>query len=108
MAVYRPDGNTLAVYSCSPNNPGGGCGVGVGILNLPTTGTYQVVVSPPSNVTFNGTVTASNPIYGSLTSGTPFAINVTRAGQFANGVLGTAGQPAALRLPSSTTPANVV
>jgi YD repeat-containing protein len=109
MTVYKPDGNTLASTPwCNVSNPNGGCTEG--ILNLPTTGTYQVVISPPSNVTFNGTVTASNPIYGSLTSGTPLAINVTRAGQFANvGFSGTAGQPATLRLAiASTTPANLV
>jgi len=106
MYLYNPSGGLSAVVSCNPSNPGGNCSTG--ILNLPTAGTYQILVVPPSNVTFSGTLTASNPIYGSITAGTPLTLNMTRAGQFSNnGFSGTAGQSVMLRLATpSTTPTN--
>ena len=106
MYLYNPSGGLVAATTCNPSNPGGGCGSG--ILNLPTAGTYQVVLAPPSNVTLSGTLTASNPIYGSLTAGTPLSLNMTRSGQFSNiGFSGTAGQSVMLRLAiASTTPTN--
>jgi len=109
VSVYAPNGSLVSGSpgtSCLPSNPNSGCS-NAGVINLPSTGTYQVVVHPPSNVTFSGTLTLSNPVYSVLTSGTPFALNITRAGQ--NGAFnftGTAGQPVTLRLGvASTAPA---
>lgn len=108
LAIYKPDGNQLAsTGGCNPSNPGGGCSFGS--LTLPTTGTYQVVITPPSNVTFSGTLTASSPVWiSTLTSGSPSSIEITRAGQWGGGGFsGTVGQSVTLRLDvSSTTPAN--
>jgi len=106
--VYKPDGGLLGSASgCVPSNPGGGCSTAA-VLNLPTTGTYQVVITPPSNVSFSGTLTLSTPAYSVLSSGTAVAFNITRSGQHgAFNFTGTAGQPATLRLAvASTAPAN--
>lgn len=108
VTIYAPNGNVAgSLTSCLPSNPNGGCS-NVQVVNLPSTGAYQAVIDPPSNVTFSGTLSLSTPVSGTLSSATPFALNMTRAGQ--HGALsfsGTAGQPATLRLAiASTTPGN--
>jgi YD repeat-containing protein len=110
IQILQPDGNVWAAQNnnCWTSNPGGNCPV-VQNGSLPVTGTYSVLISPPSAVSsFSGTLTLSTHVTGTLSAGTPNTLNFTRPGQMA--VLafsGTAGQQVALRLGvSSTTPTN--
>jgi len=108
VIVYAPNGGVVgSTAGCVPSNPNGGCSA-LAVFNLPSTGTYRAIIDPPSNVTFSGTLTLSSPVAGTLSSGTPSALDITRAGQNGSFVFtGTAGQPATLRLViASTTPAN--
>lgn len=108
ITVLKPDGSTLTnfVNSCYTGNPGGSCGVNLPVL--PVDGIYAVRMTPPSGIAFSGTLTLSNPLTGTLVSGTPFSANLARPGQLARLTLnGTEGQAATLRFGvASTTPAN--
>jgi YD repeat-containing protein len=106
VTVYKPDGaQLLSDGNCS--FPGGNCQQ---LLSgsLPMTGKYMVVLTPPSSVSFTGTLTLSSLITGALTSGTAANLSFTRPGHSALYTLsGTAGQAVTLRLTiSGTTPAN--
>ncbi len=93
ISVYRPDGTTLAAVSCAATP--GMCGVN--LAQLPTTGKYQVVVRPTSGATGALNATLSTDLAGTLTLGSPLALNLDRPGRNARLTFaGTAGQ--ALRL----------
>ena len=104
LVVYRPDGTSLTSNSCTPNNPGSGCSVN--LTNLPLTGTYSVLLTPPANTTITGSILLSTDVTGALTPGTPLSLTLSRAGQ--NGRLtfsGTAGGSLGLEVAGvSTTP----
>lgn len=92
LRVYKPDGNQLVANSCYTSSLGGGCEVD--IANLPTTGTYNVVLTPPSATTALSTTAAlSTDLSGTLTAGTGYNLSVTRNGQNARLTFsGTAAQ----------------
>jgi hypothetical protein len=93
ISVYRPDGTTLAAVSCAATP--GMCGVN--LAQLPTTGKYQIVVRPISGATGALNATLSSDLAGTLTLGSPLALNLDRPGRNARLTFaGTTGQ--ALRL----------
>lgn len=106
VAVYKPDGS-LFLSGSNCTFPGGNCQQLLS-SSLPMTGKYMVVLTPPSSVTFTGTLTLSSLITGALTSGTAASLNFTRPGHSAHFTFsGTAGQAVTLRLGiSATTPVN--
>ena len=78
--VYQPNGttylsNSLAYVTCLT----AGCHAAFPVL--PVTGTYSIVIRPPTNTTINLTPTLSTDVTGSLTSNTPFNVSLPRAGQ---------------------------
>ena len=93
ISVYRPDSATLAVVSCAQT--AGMCGAN--LAQLPTTGTYQVVVRPASGAIGTLNATLSSDLAGTLTLGSAQPLNLDRPGRNARLTFaGTAGQ--ALRL----------
>jgi YD repeat-containing protein len=104
IGVYKPDGTQLAAWTnnCHTANPGGNCW---NVYNaLPVTGTYTVVITPPTNMTFSGTLTVTTVLTGTLVSGTPYSLELTRPGHHGRLTFsGTAGQPATVRLGIGTT-----
>lgn len=109
LYIYKPDGQLLVLQAnaCYTSNPGSNCpNLQTG---LPATGTYSLLIAPPSNVTsFTGTLTLSNLLTGTLVVATPYPVSIARAGQSAMlSFNGTAGQPAVFRLSvSGTSPEN--
>jgi hypothetical protein len=77
--VYKPDGSALtSQLQCNEGN--GGCSFA--LLNLPTTGTYSIIVRPataPSTMSFR--ITISAPYTTPITLGTPQSVTLTE-GQF--------------------------
>lgn len=101
LTVYRPDGVALSgTGACSF----GYCGIN--LLNLPSSGTYGVVVQPApyGTGTLSFTAAVSHEVTGTLISNTPLAVNLARPGQ--NGRLsfqGTAGSTVGLQIGGITT-----
>jgi hypothetical protein len=104
--VYRPDGTSITYADCYTSNPGAACESN--LVNLPTTGTYSVVVTPPDTTTSaSATMTASTDVTGTLTAGTPYALSLPRSGQNARLTFsGTAGQQMGIGLSSVTVTPN--
>jgi YD repeat-containing protein len=106
VTVYRPDGTQVVTGNCFTANPGGGCNVN--ISNLPSTGTYSIVIRPVAGSTMAATVTLSTDVSGTLTLNTPSSLTLNRSGQ--NGRLtfsGTAGSSVGVEVAAlTTTPAS--
>jgi Bacterial pre-peptidase C-terminal domain len=92
MTLYKPDGTQIASASCYPSQTG----CNVDLVNAPVTGTYSVVIDPPTDVTTaTYTIQLSNPLAGALTLGsaTGTTVATTRPGQnIAYTITATAGQ----------------
>ena len=88
--VYKPDGASLIGISCS--RIAGRCGGN--LTNLPSTGTYGIVVVPGSGATGSFSITLSTDLAGTLTvGGAPVPISLNRSGQNARLTFaGSAGQ----------------
>jgi len=87
LSIYKPDGAQLGSYTCSAS-------CGATLLNLPSTGTYGVVVRPTAASTGAMNVAVSTDLAGTLTAdGSPLALNSDRAGRNARlAFAGVAGQ----------------
>uniref|UniRef100_UPI001CB971BF hypothetical protein n=1 Tax=Sulfuriferula thiophila TaxID=1781211 RepID=UPI001CB971BF len=94
VTVYKPDGTALLGTSCSTSSTASG-GCGFNLSNVPVTGTYSIVVTPYVGGTGSFTATLSTDATGTLTSGTAYNLNLTRAGQ--NGRLTFSGTAATNR-----------
>jgi YD repeat-containing protein len=93
MALNTGSGTPLSISILQPTGTGllsGTCLLATGCAldvwtseatGLPVSGTYTVVVSPPSGGTMNFTTTLSTDLTATLTPNTPFALNLPRAGQ---------------------------
>jgi len=91
--LYRPDGVQAASFAWNPSSLGGGGDVSY--VNLPTTGTYSIIVLPGGNSTMSGgTFAISTPAAGVFTIGAAAqTIALSRAGQTARYTFsGTAAQ----------------
>ena len=90
VTIHKPDGVQLAAYTCAANS--GGCGANLG--NLPTNGTYGIVVRPAAGVTGEFSATLSSDLLGSLNAGgSALALTLDRPGRNARLTFaGTAGQ----------------
>jgi hypothetical protein len=94
VAVYEPDGTTLKDGTCYTSyTASGGCGFN--LSNVPVSGTYSILVQPYDGGTGSFTATLSSDVTGTLTSGTAYNLNLTRAGQ--NGRLTFSGTAATNR-----------
>ena len=90
VTIYKPDGAQLSASACAASSSG--CGVNLG--NLPTTGTYGVVVRPAAGATGAFRVTLSSDLPGTLNAGgSALALTLDRPGRNARLTFaGTAGQ----------------
>ena len=78
--VYKPDTSGLTGIACFTSaTASGGCLVNTG--SLPTSGTYSVEVAPSLAETGSFKATLSSDVVGTLTPGTAFNLNLSRAGQ---------------------------
>jgi large repetitive protein len=113
MTVYAPDGVPLPAVFCYRYQTG--CSIDV--VNTTGTGTYSVVIAPPTTVTSASfTLQLSVPVTGTLTVGSASstAVTIARAGQFARYTFtATAGQNLGVGLsdlvitPTAVTTANL-
>jgi hypothetical protein len=102
LYVYRPNGSSLTALLCyQTNSPG----CSLSLLNVPDTGTYQIVLQPGGMTTASGTLTLSQNVTGTLTS-TPLALSLGVPGrQGWPSFTATAGQSRAVTMSSiATTP----
>ena len=103
VLVYRRDGTQVASESCNATN--NGCDVNLSSLS---SGTYSVIVTPPSNRSMSFKATLSADVVSTLQPDVAYSLNLARPGQ--NGRLAfaaNAGQTIALTVTSQTTsPAN--
>ena len=90
VTIYKPDGLQLSAHGCAANS--GGCGPNLG--NLPTTGTYGIVVRPAAGATGGFSATLSSDLLGTLNAGgLALALTLDRPGRNARlAFAGTAGQ----------------
>jgi hypothetical protein len=104
LTLFKPDGSQLATQSCYTSNPGGRCKIGA--ANLPVTGVYAVVVTPPAGARVTGNITLSEDQTASLTAGQEADVAVNRTGQSVRySFSGTAGDYLGIDLVNvSTTP----
>lgn len=89
VKVFKPDQTEFLTDYCFLQN--NGCGLN--LVNLPMSGTYQIVISPQNGArsTFNAFL--SIDLTATLTPGTPFVLNLPRPGQNARLTFsGSAGQ----------------
>jgi hypothetical protein len=92
FTIYKPDGTSLASGSCTPSSTGS-CDYST--TNLPSTGTYVVMFSPPfASIVNAGTLAVSTPVSGTFVVGNPAqSVSIARAGQTARYTFsGTSGQ----------------
>jgi hypothetical protein len=76
----------------------------VNLINLPVTGTYKVNVEPQGPSTMSFSLTLSQDLTGTLTTGTPVGVTLSTAGQQALlSFTATAGQSAALSMSAIST-----
>jgi hypothetical protein len=98
--VYKPDNAILTSTNCNANATGcslnfGPTTSGPGFVNIPTTGTYTVVIASNSGQPLTGSfkATLSSEVVGTLSPGTPANLALSRAGQNARFTFdGSAGQ----------------
>jgi hypothetical protein len=101
LSVQKPDGSTLkSAQMCGQGN------FGFSFLNLPTTGTYSVIIAPQNAATGSVNVMLSAELMaGNLTAGTATPITISTQGQNAISTFtGTAGQQVNVWLLGSTIP----
>lgn len=104
MKVVNPGGADILSVSCDPSVAGSGCMLNASGL---ATGTYTVVVTPPSATTAASfTLTLSTDVTTALTLATPYNLSVARRGQDARLTFpNTAGQNRRITITSlATTP----
>ena len=92
FTIYKPDGSTLASGSCTPSSSGS-CDYST--VNLPSTGTYVVMLAPPfASIVNAGTIAVSTPVAGTFVVGNAAqTVSISRAGQTARYTFsGTSGQ----------------
>ncbi|MEO8306261.1 MAG: IPT/TIG domain-containing protein [Betaproteobacteria bacterium] len=77
FSIYKPDGLALASVSCSGST--GRCGIN--LVNLPATGTYQVVVRPAYGGVGSVDATLSTDLAGTLVVGSRQPVTLDRPGQ---------------------------
>lgn len=101
--VYKPDRTLLLQpVGCRVSDPDGGCEVN--LTNLPQSGTYSVILIPGGGGTLAGTLTLSSDAIGTLASGLPTGVNLTRAGQNARYTFSaTAGETAVVAITNLVT-----
>jgi Carboxypeptidase regulatory-like domain/IPT/TIG domain len=89
VAVFRPNGSTQLAAVSFPR-----AGWGSGVMVLPTTGTYAILIDPVGSNTGSVTVSVAPEIAGSIgINAQSKSLNFTAPGQQANiGFSGTAGQ----------------
>jgi len=106
VTVYKPNGAAFVANSCYASYSG----CELNLSNLPSTGTYAVIAAPFGAARMGFTATLSSDTGAALAVDTPYALNVSRAGQ--NGRMTfspAAGQSFALLVGgASVTPANTV
>ncbi len=104
VAIYKPDGTAL-LSPLQFYQP-----LGTNSLQLPTTGTYTIVLDPYLAVAGNTTLTLSEDLSPPITvSGPPVVLQLNRVGQ--NGRLsfsGTAGQQITVRITDNTAGSTIV
>jgi len=91
LAVYSPTGASLASFACYTS----WAGCDNFIASAPATGTYSLVVTPPTSTSITGgALTLSTPLAGTINVGDPAqVVAISRAGQTARYAFsGTAGQ----------------
>jgi hypothetical protein len=77
VTVYRPEGAALTAVSCG----GGAGGCAANLANLPTSGTYALIVQPVGGATGSFTVALSTDAVRTLTVGTPRSVSLGRPGR---------------------------
>ena len=75
--IYKPDGAFWVGISCSRTV--GGCGRE--LTNLPSSGTYGIVVQPAAGAIGNFSITLSSDVSGSLALDVPLPLTLSRPGQ---------------------------
>jgi hypothetical protein len=89
VAVYKPDASLLASASCGID----GTRCASNLENLPVSGTYTIIVQPANGATGTQRLWLSHDVGGTLISGTPATVAISRPGQNARIVFpGIAGQ----------------
>jgi len=91
LTVYGPTGANLASLTCYTS----WAGCDSFIASAPTTGTYSLVLTPPTSTSITGgAVTLSTPLAGTINVGDPAQmVTISRTGQTARYAFsGTAGQ----------------
>lgn len=103
--VFRPDGNWLSQLACNPSSQPG---CQLSLRNLPTTGTYTVMIGPNAAVTMSFVLTLSQNFGGLLAINTPVSLNLEVPGRHALlSFTAAAGQTVALNANTiATVPAN--
>jgi hypothetical protein len=105
MYLYGPTGTQLTWTQCYTANPGGGCNISK--LNLPSTGTYSVMVQPGVQQTMSFGFTASQNVGGTLTLNTPMGVTLLPGQDTALTFTATANQSVSVTATSIvTTPAS--
>ena len=77
VSAYRPDGTAWFAISC--NKTVGGCGRE--LANLPSSGTYGIVVQPYVGAIGNFSITLTTDVVGSLVPAVPLPLTLARPGQ---------------------------
>jgi hypothetical protein len=108
LTVYKPDGSSWVSGSSGCNtNPPPQCSFT--LMNLPQSGNYRIIIAPNVSAKVSLSMTLSQAVSATLSSGTPFTLNLPVPGEF--GLLtftATAGQNLALSVGSvATSPANL-
>ena len=100
VAAYKPDGSWLASTVCGAD----GTACAANLENLPVSGIYTVIVQPVSGQTGTQRIWLSHDAVGTLVSGTPLGVALTRPGQNARLTFtGTAGSLPAVQVRGVTT-----
>jgi len=100
VAVYKPDASLLASVSCGTD----GTRCAANLENLPVSGTYTIIVQPANGATGTQRVWISHDVGGTLVSGTPATVAISRPGQNARvSFTASAGTLLALQVRGVTT-----
>ena len=80
--IYRPDGSSILTLSCYTSGTGS---CDSSYLNLPVTGTYSVLITPPgTSAIAAGALAISTPLAGTFVVGDPAqTVALSRSGQTA-------------------------
>ena len=104
VSVYRPDAALFASFGCGVD----GTRCAANLQNLPATGLYSIIVQPMNGATGTQRLWLSRDMAGTLASGVPASVALSRPGQNARlSFTGTSGALTALQVRSvTTTPPN--